>query len=217
MSQFNGFTEDDFNVFLIPEFHDRMMALRTQVRPKLHNLGEDLAPGLSDLVGHPMFAHTASHARRRVNPPDDTWVAFSRSERGYKRYAHFEIGIALDYVFIRFVVKPEGIDDKPGLIHYLQTTKLQAWNPSSDHTIYWYKDDHGIGPLAVDDLTEEDMPKILHHVQLKSRGFTTGIVLPRQIPIVHSAQLITESLNTLDQFKSLYLGTLDTDSVISSH
>lgn len=208
MYQFPGFTKEDFKVFLIPEFHERMSRLRTQIRPKLAMLGEDLAPQLATLTGHPMFPHTASHARRRVNPPDDTWVAFSRSERGYKRYAHFEVGVALDYVFIRFVIKPEGEEDKRVLIRYLEENGPVALALSDPRPLYWYRDDHGKDPLPLARIGSDEWPEIIRHAQVKSHGFTVGVVIPSDDPVVRSAELIGQAYNTVAHLVPLYRSSL---------
>lgn len=208
MSQFHGFTQNDFDVFLIPEFHDRMTALRMNVRPKLAQLGEDLAPKLSRLLDQPIFPHTASHARRRVNPPDDTWVAFSRSHRGYKRYAHFEVGIALDSIFVRFVIKPEGVDDKPSLIRHLQQEGLASFRLRNLETISWYRDDHGQDPLPISQIDDETLLRIIHHTELKSRGFAVGITIDRTNPVVHKPELVDRSYDAIVDMAPLYFGTL---------
>ena len=90
---FPGFTHSDFDIFCIPDFAARMGAIRSELRPKLLALGEDLAPRLAEIVPGPIIAHTAAHMRRRTNPPPATWVAFGRSARGYKRFAHFRIAV----------------------------------------------------------------------------------------------------------------------------
>lgn len=209
MTQFTGFTADDFSVFQIPEFYERMSAIRTRVRPKLAMIGEELAPRLGPLAGHEMFPHTASHARRRVNPPDDTWVAFSRSPRGYKRYAHFEVGIARDYVFVRFVVKPEGEDDKPGLLEYLSQMGPRALQLDHAATFQWYRDDHGRDPVGVTDIDAPSMDRIIQQTRLKSRGFTVGTVFSRDVPVVYGPELIEESYQAILRLSPLYLGTLN--------
>ncbi|WP_397261357.1 DUF1054 family protein [Peribacillus simplex] len=33
---------------------------------------------MSVLTGDEMYPHVAKHARRKVNPPNDTWVAFAK-------------------------------------------------------------------------------------------------------------------------------------------
>lgn len=86
------FTEEDFNTFTIEGLDARMEVLKEQVRPKLTALGEHFAPSLSALTGDEMFPHVAKHARRSVNPPADSWVAFANSKRGYKNCLIFKSG-----------------------------------------------------------------------------------------------------------------------------
>ncbi|WP_071459303.1 YktB family protein [Bacillus massilinigeriensis] len=101
---FNGFTDTDFNVFTIDGLDERMRALKETVRPKLEALGEHIAPTLSSLTGDEMFPHVAKHARRKINPPNDTWVAFAANPRGYKMMPHFQIGLWETHLFIWFAV-----------------------------------------------------------------------------------------------------------------
>lgn len=211
MYQFTGFSKSDFDIFLIPEFHDRMSQLRTQVRPKLAMLGDDLAPRLHDIAGHTMYPHTASHARRRVNPPDDTWVAFSRSDRGYKRYAHFEVGICLDGVFVRFSIKPESDEDKLALIHYLGVAGTTALALKDPNPVLYYENDHGENPHDVRDLTPKDMQVIVERTRLKSHGFTLGIFLNRDNPVLKNAELVTRAHNAIHHLAPLYRATLETE------
>ncbi|MFI8577316.1 YktB family protein [Rossellomorea aquimaris] len=102
--KFNGFTQEDFQVFTINGLEDRMTAIQEQIRPKLDYLGDHFAPTLSALTGTEMFYHVAKHARRSVNPPDDTWVAFANNKRGYKKHPHFQIGLWESHVFIWFAM-----------------------------------------------------------------------------------------------------------------
>ena len=101
---FNGFTSADFAVFSLPGFEERMTALKQVVRPKLEAIGSHLAPVLSEAVGVPMYAHVAKHMRRTVNPPKDTWVAFSANARGYKAHPHFQVGLWGTHVFALFAM-----------------------------------------------------------------------------------------------------------------
>ncbi|MGM0750273.1 MAG: YktB family protein [Bacillota bacterium] len=102
--KFNGFKQEDFQVFTINGLEDRMTAIQEQIKPKLEDLGEHFAPTLSALTGDEMFYHVAKHARRSVNPPDDTWVAFANNKRGYKKHPHFQIGLWETHVFIWFAM-----------------------------------------------------------------------------------------------------------------
>ena len=83
---FPGFTDDDFDLFAIPDFAGRMGEIRSRLRPKLLALGEDLAGPIERAVEAPVFPHVAQHMRRRVNPPAETWAAFARDRKGYKRW-----------------------------------------------------------------------------------------------------------------------------------
>ncbi|MCA1053359.1 DUF1054 domain-containing protein [Rossellomorea aquimaris] len=102
--KFNGFTEHDFDVFTIDGLENRMEAIQQHIRPKLEYLGEYFSPALSALTGDEMFHHVAKHARRSVNPPDDTWVAFANNKRGYKKHPHFQIGLWKTHLFIWFAM-----------------------------------------------------------------------------------------------------------------
>lgn len=102
--EFSGFTKEDFEVFLINGFETRMEDLKAKVRPKLELLGGHFAPTLTTLTGDEFFSHVAKHARRSVNPPKDTWVAFSTNSRGYKMLPHFQIGMWNTHLFIWFAV-----------------------------------------------------------------------------------------------------------------
>jgi uncharacterized protein YktB (UPF0637 family) len=104
MMEFSGFTKDDFDVFTIEGFENRMDGLKTIIRPKLDALGMHFAPTLSALTGEEIFPHVAKHARRSVNPPKDTWVAFSSNPRGYKMLPHFQIGLWETHLFIWYAV-----------------------------------------------------------------------------------------------------------------
>ncbi len=101
------FTAKDFEVFAIPGFAARMAALRTRVRPKLEALGTALGPAVARATGRELHAHVARHARRTVNPPDDTWVAFGPDPRGYKKTPHFKIAVSRHALRFLFEIGPE--------------------------------------------------------------------------------------------------------------
>jgi uncharacterized protein YktB (UPF0637 family) len=105
-----GFTREDFEVFGIPTFPERMQGIKERVRPKLTALGEDLRPALKRLANGDVFPHVAIHARRTVNPPPETWVAFGPSARGYKKYGYFGIVVSRGGIHTRIVVKDEAPD-----------------------------------------------------------------------------------------------------------
>jgi len=108
--KFKGFTEEDFDVFNVDGLEERMKVLIAQVRPKLEALGSHFAPILTSMTGDEFFSHVAKHARRSVNPPKDTWVAFSHDKRGYKKHPHFQIGLWGDHIFVWFAIINEAVD-----------------------------------------------------------------------------------------------------------
>jgi len=52
------FTVNDFKIFDIPEFNERMAAILTRIRPKLASIGKELAPlaGLFQIQEARVFA-----------------------------------------------------------------------------------------------------------------------------------------------------------------
>ncbi|MDF2722763.1 MAG: hypothetical protein K0Q59_2438 [Paenibacillus sp.] len=101
---FPTFNKDDFDVFTIPGLEPRMEALIRLVRPKLTEIGDSLVPFLSAQCGQPMFPHVAKHARRTINPPADSWVAWSFNKKGYKAHPHFQVGLWSTHLFVQFAV-----------------------------------------------------------------------------------------------------------------
>ena len=99
-----GFPQDSFDVFAIPGLEPRMEAIKTFIRPQLEEIGSVFSPILSQELGEEFFFHVAKHARRTVNPPNDTWVAWSTSKRGYKSLPHFQVGLWQSHLFIWFAI-----------------------------------------------------------------------------------------------------------------
>jgi uncharacterized protein YktB (UPF0637 family) len=132
----------------IPGFQSRMEAIRGDVRPWLMNVGETLAPALAArLGGGSVFAHVARHARRTVNPPDDTWVAFGPDPRGYKKYRHFKVAISRSAIRLLFEIGPEYGD---------KTAWAEAWRravPSlrrrwTGTDLAWFRNEHDEEPAG---------------------------------------------------------------------
>lgn len=104
---FPGWTMEDFEVFEVQGFDERMALIRRLIQPKLESLGLDLLPLLERETGTEWFHHVAKHLRRSVNPPSDTWVALNRVRRGYKATVHFGTGLSARGANVVVVVKPE--------------------------------------------------------------------------------------------------------------
>lgn len=97
---FAGFEQKDFDSFLIDGLAERMEAIQTRIQPKFQEVGTELASDLSMKLGNEVFLHIARHARRTVNPPNDTWLAICDNKRGYKQHPHFQVGLFDDHLFI---------------------------------------------------------------------------------------------------------------------
>lgn len=98
--EFEGFEKRDFDTFTIDGLDERMGAIRERIQPKFQAIGDEIVDYLSAKLGNEMFIHIAQHARRTVNPPNDTWMAFSLNNRGYKMLPHFQIGLWDDRLFV---------------------------------------------------------------------------------------------------------------------
>ena len=109
---FTGFNASDFKVFDLQGFLPRMAAIRGQIRPKLEALGQELVTTMARATGGEAYAHVAKHARRTVNPPDDTWVAFGPDKRGYKKSCHFKVAISRHSVRSLLAAGPEYAEKK---------------------------------------------------------------------------------------------------------
>src|SRR5262245_54116059 len=90
-----------------------MGAIRTELRPKLLALGEQLAPRIAEQVPGPILSHTAAHMRRRTNPPPETWVAFGRSAKGYKRFVHYRVAVNEGGLRVTVHVEDDSDDKAP--------------------------------------------------------------------------------------------------------
>lgn len=100
----------DFDVFQVEGLENRMNALIENVRPKFEKLGMQYSHYFSSTLGDEFFPHVAKHARRSVNPPNDSWVAFAPYKRGYKSLPHFQIGLWGSHLFIIVAVIYEAPD-----------------------------------------------------------------------------------------------------------
>lgn len=95
-----GFTQADFDVFGLEGLEARMAAIQNQIQPKFRAIGEQLSVDTAVHAGNEMYLHVARHARRKVNPPKDTWLAICSNKRGYKAHPHFQLGLFDDHLFI---------------------------------------------------------------------------------------------------------------------
>src|SRR5215471_10016267 len=146
---FPGFTATDFKVFDIPGFKPRMDAIRTRIRPKLEAAGRDLLPDVARIGGAEAFVHVARHARRTVNPPDDTWVAFALDKRGYKKHCHFKVAVSRGAVRFLFEAGPEHAAKKRWASSWRRQGPKLAPVLRRAKGLAWFKNEHDEAPAAV--------------------------------------------------------------------
>jgi uncharacterized protein YktB (UPF0637 family) len=176
----------DFKVFDVKGFQPRMGAIRTRIRPKLETMGRSLAPALARSVGGETFAHVAKHARRTVNPPGDTWVAFAPDKRGYKKHCHFKVAVSRGAIRFLFEAGPELADkkrwtaawkrDAPKLVPVLRRARGLAW----------FKNEHDETPSAIlSDLPAEAVTKLADELTRTRDG---QLVLGRVVTAADAAR-----------------------------
>ncbi|KQL54773.1 hypothetical protein AN964_15495 [Heyndrickxia shackletonii] len=202
--KFNGFTNEDFDLFLIDGLEARMDKLISTLRPKLELLGEHFAPALSVLTGDEMFPHVAKHARRTINPPNDTWVAFANNNRGYKMLPHFQIGLWHTHLFVWFAI----IYESPSKVEYgkkfeKNINKIISEIPSS---FVWSGDHMKPDATPMNEMSTNDLLQIFKRVQtIKKAEVLCGINIPREQAVKMSGeQLLHKIQDTFNILVPLY-------------
>ncbi|MGG3644121.1 YktB family protein [Bacillus gobiensis] len=178
MSQLK-FTKKDFDTFKIDGLDARMDVLKETVRPKLENLGEYFAPILQGLTNDEMYVHVAKHARRSVNPPEDSWVAFSNSKRGYKKLPHFQIGLWKTHVFVWFAL----IYESPLKKEYggLFEGHLQDISQHIPENFVWSADHTKPDTSPHSELSSEQLKTLMERLQtIKKAELLCGITIPKE-------------------------------------
>lgn len=201
---FSGFTKQDFDVFTVPGLEPRMEALIQTLRPKLDELGGIISPYLSTLCGEEMFPHVAKHARRTINPPHDSWVAWGSSKRGYKALPHFQVGMFASHLFIIFAVIYES-PNKLILAKYLDK-HASAVKKSIPEGFYWSMDHMDPGGQLHQDLTSADFKQMAAKLSsVKKSEVLCGLRIEQGDPILKDAdKLIAKIEDTFEKLLPLY-------------
>lgn len=201
---FPTFVSSDFDVFAIPGLEPRMEALIERVRPKLTQLGEELAPFLSALCGEPMYPHVARHARRTINPPDDTWVAWANSKKGYKAYPHFQVGLWSTHLFVQFAVIYES-PNKETFARHLEK-KLAAVRKSVPADFRWSTDHMQPDSKLHGDMTKADFADMIDKLKrVKKTEALCGIRIERDDPLLTAPDKLADAIKqTFERVMPLY-------------
>src|SRR5438128_11274350 len=176
----------DFKVFDVKGFQARMGEIRARIRPKLETLGGRLAPELQRTTGESTFAHVAKHARRRVNPPDDTWVAFAGDARGYKKHCHFKLAVSRCGVRFLFEIGPEHADKKKWASAWKKNAPKLAPVLRRVKSLAWFKNEHDEELAArLADLTPEAISELADELLRTRDG---QLVIGRAVPAEQAAR-----------------------------
>ena len=156
-----AFGPTDFKVFEVKGVRPRMAEIRARLRPKLEAIGHSLAQGVGRATGAEVFAHVAKHARRTVNPPDDTWVAFGPSARGYKKHCHFKVAVSRHAVRFLFEIGPEHEDKKRWAAAWKKSAPRLGPVLRRVNGLAWFKNEHDEEPAGyLADLTAETLARL---------------------------------------------------------
>jgi uncharacterized protein YktB (UPF0637 family) len=181
-----AFSTADFKTFEVKGFQPRMQEIRGRIRPKLESLGHSLAPAVQRTTGEETFAHVAKHARRTVNPPEDTWVAFAADRRGYKKHPHFKVAVSRNCVRFLFEVGPEHADKKRWAAAWRKSTPKVGPVLRRVKGLAWFKNEHdeeAAAPLS--DLTQEQLAELADELTRTRDG---QLVLGRAVPAAEAAR-----------------------------
>ncbi|MFD3258580.1 DUF1054 domain-containing protein [Paenibacillus lentus] len=204
---FAGFKGQDFDSLTVPGLEPRMEAIITNIRPKLEELGGAIAPYLSALCGEEMFPHVAKHARRTINPPEDTWIAWSSSKRGYKALPHFQVGMFSTHLFIIFAVIYES-PNKESIANYLEkhAAKVRKLVPAD---FYWSTDHMKPEGTLNRDMDKESLLQMAGKLKtVKKSELLCGLRLDRDQPLLQDgAGLIRTIEQTFETLLPLYKGS----------
>lgn len=193
------FTKKDLEVFELQGFADRMQLIADEIRPKLAKLGELIQPQLSRLVSHQLFPHVALHARRTVNPPEETWVSFSPDDKAYKSYVHFALCVGSIGVQARVTAKQECEYRKPFAQNLLaHVEKLKDLKGNKEMADYSRRNgDHRPTPVTDWPVFLADLARRLKDTQ--TAVFDVGINLPL------SGDLSSHAIQAMSRLAPFYL------------
>jgi uncharacterized protein YktB (UPF0637 family) len=197
------FSGADFKVFEVKEFAPRMVEIRARIRPKLEALGTTLAPAIRHATGEESVPHVARHARRTVNPPDDTWVAFAASPRGYKKHNHFKVAVSRHCVRVMFEAGPEHADKKKFAAAWRKAAPRLGPVLRRVKGLAWFKNEHDEDPAApLADLSQEAFADLADELTRTRDG---QLVIGRAVPVGEASRWTEAECRdaVLDTFRAL--------------
>ncbi|HDA6576243.1 TPA: YktB family protein [Staphylococcus aureus] len=197
------FKPKDFKAFNVEGLDARMEALNEYIRPQLHELGEYFSDFFTSQTGETFYPHVAKHARRSVNPPKDTWVAFATNKRGYKMLPHFQIGMFEDQLFVMFGIMHEAKD---------KATRAKVFERKFK-AIQQLPDDYRVcldhmkpDKPFIKDLTDDDLKEAIQRAINVKKGefFIARAITPQDKRFKSDKAFIAFLEETFDQFLPFY-------------
>ena len=202
-----AFGAADFKVFEVNGFAPRMSGIRARIRPKLKTMGQRLLPEVSRAIGAEAFAHVAKHARRTVNPPGDTWVAFAADRRGYKKHCHFKVAVSRNAVRFLFEIGPEHQDKARWAAAWKRNVPRLGPVLNRVKGLAYFKNEHDEVPVAqLADLSVDELAA-LGDAALRTRAgqFVVGRMVPAsEAARWTEAQYRAAALDTVRALSPLY-------------
>lgn len=197
------FKPKDFKAFNVEGLDARMEALNEYIRPQLHELGEYFSDFFTSQTSETFYPHVAKHARRSVNPPKDTWVAFTTNKRGYKMLPHFQIGMFEDQLFVMFGIMHEAKD---------KATRAKVFERKFK-AIQQLPDDYRVcldhmkpDKPFIKDLTDDDLKEAIQRAINVKKGefFIARAITPQDKRLKSDKAFIAFLEETFNQFLPFY-------------
>jgi uncharacterized protein YktB (UPF0637 family) len=101
-----GLGPPDFALFEIDDPDERAAALET-LEPKLALIGTQCLPGLARVAAKELFVHPGRVARRKGQAPEELFVAFCDSPKGYRGVPYLAVVMTRQHLHARVGVRGE--------------------------------------------------------------------------------------------------------------
>nr|MCH9869393.1 DUF1054 domain-containing protein [Serratia marcescens] len=196
------FQKSDFTVFDDPTLEGRMDKIRQIIDPKFEEFAKAALPILN-ADGRPWVAHVAKHKMRKVNPPENTWVAFAPNKRGYKMEPHFELGMWDDHLYLYLAIEEnmkKTKADGPVIAKQLDRLANEVRALPDDFVLSNDHMQNNAHPL------DEYAETVTRYGKVKAAEVLIGRQIPIDSPFLNkqSDQLLSFLLDTLKQLLPLY-------------
>jgi uncharacterized protein YktB (UPF0637 family) len=199
------FTESDFQIFTTDStLETRMAAIQNEIQPKFKQIEEVILPFLNESTDDIFFGHIAKHARRTVNAPKDTWIAFATNNRGYKMLPHFQFGLWGSHIFVFFAIIYES-PNKQSIATNFEKNKTKIFKMIPKNFVISY--DH----MKPDVIEKSKMKKeefnqgIQRFHDVKKAEYLCGITIPKEEAItLTKEELIHRVVDTYNTLLPLY-------------